>query len=114
MGTGQVPGSPWATRMETTQGGWQEKTNRSEGHRGQHVTVWDMDRSPPDFSIHGIFQARVLEWGAIAFLKDRDLKSEAREPWVLWPLPVETVLTLREARMEWAGRPSPDGCPGLA
>ena len=24
-----------------------------------------MDCSPPDFSIHGIFQARVLEWGAI-------------------------------------------------
>ena len=26
-----------------------------------------MDYSPPGFSIHGIFQARVLEWGAIAF-----------------------------------------------
>jgi len=26
-----------------------------------------MDCSPLDFSIHGIFQARVLEWGAIAF-----------------------------------------------
>ena len=26
-----------------------------------------MDCSPPHFSIHGIFQARVLEWGAIAF-----------------------------------------------
>ena len=26
-----------------------------------------MDCSPPDFSIHGIFQAKVLEWGAIAF-----------------------------------------------
>ena len=26
-----------------------------------------VDCSPPDFSIHGIFQARVLEWGAIAF-----------------------------------------------
>ena len=26
-----------------------------------------MDCSPPDSSIHGIFQARVLEWGAIAF-----------------------------------------------
>src|SRR5574339_41276 len=26
-----------------------------------------MDHSPPDSSIHGIFQARVLEWGAIAF-----------------------------------------------
>ena len=25
------------------------------------------DRSPPGSSIHGIFQARVLEWGAIAF-----------------------------------------------
>ena len=26
-----------------------------------------MDWSPPDFSIHGIFQARVPEWGAISF-----------------------------------------------
>ena len=31
-------------------------------------TLWDpMDCSPPGSSIHGIFQARVLEWGAIAF-----------------------------------------------
>ena len=26
-----------------------------------------MDCSPPGYSIHGMFQARVLEWGAIAF-----------------------------------------------
>ena len=26
-----------------------------------------MDCSPPGFSVHGVFQARVLEWGAIAF-----------------------------------------------
>ena len=26
-----------------------------------------MDCSPPGSSIHGTFQARVLEWGAIAF-----------------------------------------------
>ena len=26
-----------------------------------------MDHSLPDSCIHGIFQARVLEWGAIAF-----------------------------------------------
>ena len=26
-----------------------------------------MDCSPPEFSIHGILQASVLEWGAIAF-----------------------------------------------
>ena len=25
------------------------------------------DSSPPGSSVHGIFQARVLEWGAIAF-----------------------------------------------
>ena len=32
------------------------------------VTLRDpMDCSPPGSSIHGIFQARVLEWGAIAF-----------------------------------------------
>ena len=29
-----------------------------------------MDCSPPGSSVHGIFQARVLEWGAIAFFKD--------------------------------------------
>ena len=29
-----------------------------------------MDYSPPGSSIHGIFQARVLEWGAIAFSKN--------------------------------------------
>ena len=28
-----------------------------------------MDYSPPGSSIHGIFQARVLEWGAITFSK---------------------------------------------
>ena len=28
-----------------------------------------MDCSPPGSSVHGIFQARVLEWGAMAFSK---------------------------------------------
>ena len=28
-----------------------------------------MDCSPPGSSVHGIFQARVLEWGAIAHYK---------------------------------------------
>ena len=28
-----------------------------------------MDCSPPGSSVHGIFQARVLEWGAIAFFE---------------------------------------------
>ena len=35
-----------------------------------YLTLSDpMDCSLPDSSLHGIFQARVLEWGAIAFGK---------------------------------------------
>ena len=30
-----------------------------------------MDCSLPGSSVHGIFQARVLEWGAIVFIKHR-------------------------------------------
>ena len=36
-----------------------------------------MDRSPPGSSVHGIFQAGVLEWGAIAF--SGTLKAEHQE-----------------------------------
>ena len=37
-------------------------------------TLYDpKDRSLPGSSIHGIFQARVLEWGAIAFSGARTL-----------------------------------------
>ena len=42
---------------------------KSESEVAQwHPTLGDtMDYSLPGSSIHGIFQARVLEWGAIAF-----------------------------------------------
>ena len=42
---------------------------KSESEVSQsRLTLSDpMDYSPPDSSIHGTFQARVLEWGAIAF-----------------------------------------------
>ena len=37
-------------------------------------TLWDpMDCSLPGSSVHGIFQARVLEWGAIAFSNEEDM-----------------------------------------
>ena len=38
-----------------------------------------MDCSLPGSSIHGIFQARVLEWGAIAFADDTTLMAESEE-----------------------------------
>ena len=34
-----------------------------------------MDRSPPGSPVHGIFQARVLEWGAIAFSDCLDVQK---------------------------------------
>jgi len=37
-----------------------------------------MDYSLPGSSIHGIFQARVLEWGAIAF-SDEGMREVERE-----------------------------------
>ena len=44
-----------------------------------------MDCSPPGSSIHGIFQARVLEWGAIAFSQPELLPHKHSPPqtWVL-------------------------------
>ena len=38
-----------------------------------------MDCSPPDSSIHGSFQARVLEWGATAFSHNGMLFSHRKE-----------------------------------
>ena len=38
------------------------------------LTLCDpMDCSLPGSSIHGIFQVRVLEWGAIAFSKSKNM-----------------------------------------
>ena len=37
------------------------------------------DCSPPGSAIHGIFQARVLEWGAIAFSDNGALPSHKKE-----------------------------------
>ena len=38
-----------------------------------------MDCSPPGSSAHGIFQARVLEWGAIVFSDDGILLSHKKD-----------------------------------
>ena len=42
-----------------------------------------MDCSPPGSSVHGIFQARALEWGAIAFsdyLRQKCLNGDQGNP----------------------------------
>ena len=45
------------------------------------------DCSPPGSSVHGIFQARVLEWGAIAFCVLRLTRGKMRERESLSPCP---------------------------
>ena len=43
-------------------------------------SLWDpRDYSPPDFSVHVILQARILEWIAVPFSKD--LPDPGIEPW---------------------------------
>ncbi|CAI9170592.1 unnamed protein product [Rangifer tarandus platyrhynchus] len=42
-----------------------------------------MDRSLPGSSIHGVFQARVLEWDAIAF-SVRQYSPEKKNVWTLF------------------------------
>ena len=44
-----------------------------------------MDCSPPGSSIHGIFQARVLEWGAIAFSGNCPYEPLISKRWVILP-----------------------------
>ena len=73
-----------------------------------------MDCSLPGSSIHGIFQARVLEWGAIPFLPGI-LPSQGSNP-----RPLHCRQTLYHLShqgsprmLEWVPFPSPGGPPGV-
>ena len=65
-----------------------------------------MDSSPPGSSVHGIFQARVLAWGAIAFSSQILNKSlmhmcwmnNAEDQWVSWFLEYIHVSLFGEGR----------------
>ena len=54
-----------------------------------------MDCSPPASSIHGIFQARVLGWGAIAFSASSLTRGQNQAPCIgsmeSWPLDTREV-----------------------
>ena len=64
---------PWDSLGKNTGGGCHfllqcMKVKRESEVAQSSPTLSDpMDCSPPGSSVHGIFQARVLEWGAIAF-----------------------------------------------
>ena len=52
-----------------------------------------MDCSPPGSSVHGIFQARVLEWGAMAFSAETLIRK---------PFPWASSLVIYVHRHTWA------------
>ena len=61
-----------------------------------------MDCSPPGSSVHGIFQARALEWGAIAFSegsKEMSIKTTLRYPLT----PVRTAIIESTESKCWSG-----------
>ena len=65
-----------------------------------------IDCSPPGSCVHGIFQARVLEWGAIVF--------SALALWILWTVGYQAPLSMGFFRQEyWSGLPlySPGDLP---
>src|SRR5574340_172589 len=64
---------PWDSPVKNTGVGchfllqWVKVKSESEVAQLCPTLSDPMDCSPPGSSIHGIFQAKVLEWGAIAF-----------------------------------------------
>jgi len=66
-----------------------------------------MDCSPPGSSIHGILQARVLEWGAIAFSEQAATDPKRRR---------QKTGKLEKGKKQWSknsgveGRPASSAC----
>ena len=70
MAAHQAPPSLGFSRQEHWNGlPFPSPVHESESEVAQSCPTFSdpMDCSPPDSSVHGIFQTRVLEWGAIAF-----------------------------------------------
>ena len=72
-----------------------------------------MDRSPPGPSVHGILQARTLEWVAISFSKRNYRKkvkslSHIRLFVTPWTVAYQAPPSMEFSRQEyWSGLPSP-------
>ena len=78
------------------------------------------DCSPPRSSIHGILQARILEWVAISFSMNKiicvyiymcQLLSRIRFFESPWTIAYQASLSMEFSRQEyWSGLPSPSPC----
>ena len=107
---------PWDSPGKNTEVGChfllQCMTVKSESAVAQSCpTLIDpMDCSLPCSSAHGIFQARVLEWGAIAFSKESEsvTHSVVCDSASQWTIAHQAPLSLEFSRQGcWSGLPSP-------
>ena len=59
-----------------------KRESKGVSHLVMFPTLCDLDDSPPGFSVHGILQARILEWVAISFSGGQlpDLGIKPRPP----------------------------------
>ena len=79
---------------------------KSENEVPQSCPTFSMDCILPSSSIHGIFQARVLEWGAI------DFSSQSHSYFQLfvtpWTVACQALLPMKFSRQEyWSEQPFP-------
>ena len=111
---------PWDSPGKNTGVGYHFLLQCMKVKSESEVTQWcptlcnPMDCSPPGSSIHGIFQARVLEWGAIAFSGHFMLLLLLRHlsrVWLLatpWTSAYQAPPSMGFSRQEyWSGVPLP-------
>ena len=73
---------PWTEEPGGLQSEVTESPTRLSTHTHSHPTLCDpMDYNPPGSSVHGTFQARLLEWVAISFFRESSLPRD--QTWVL-------------------------------
>ena len=84
MAAHQAP-RPWDSPGKNTGAGchfslqFMKAKSESEVTQSYPTPSDPMDCSPPGSSVHGIFQARVLEWGAIAFSNSIPKERQCKE-----------------------------------
>ena len=115
---GSIPGSgrfPWRREWQLTPVFLLGKFHRQRSLEGYSPwsevaqscpTLCDpMDSSPPGSTVHGIFQARILEWATISFSRG---SSQPRDQTQVSSLQTDTftVWTTREAHSPWGNEKS--------
>ena len=86
--------------------GWRKKVVKNEVSQPCLTLCEPVDCSPPGVSIHGVLQARILEWVAISFSRGSS-QTRNRTHISLIAGRFFTSWATREAQEDWSGWPIP-------